>query len=365
MTTVTLAGKSLVVGQGALGNNVTGRGAVTHGGVYRLDATGYAQINQVLGFNGVLSGGYQLVGPLGISLGGAQGAMTLPLPTLTAHGFVNISGVLAASLPLPTLSAHGLVNQRGVAQLTLVEPYVLVGKSGAVGGGTLSRPTLSAHGITGATSSFAGVAPSPTLTASGTQNNVGTLTATLPALRVASSGVLRATFPRFTLYAVGSSGAAVTYEAYSVSLLEDDQTAVTHYTSYPFDQIVRYGAKYYGVATDGLFELTGDLFDDVPIVAVIRTGETDFKSREVKRPISMYVAGRVGGDFSAAVTSAETKEYTYAYRTVDKTGARNYRVMFGKGIRARYLSYAFSNTRGEDFDIDEFTPEVAVLRRTA
>ena len=355
--TAALAGKSLVVSKGTPGTNVTGRYAVTYDGVYRLDATGY-EITQVLGFAGVLSG------YTGSAYGGAQGAMTLPLATLSAHGFVNISGVLSESLPLPTLSAHGLVNQAGAARLTLVDPYVLVGKSGAIVRGTLSRPTLSAHGITGATSSFTGVAPSPTLTASGTQGNVGRLTATLPALRVASSGVLRATFPRFTLYAVGSSGAAVTYEAYSVSLLEED-VAVTHYTAYPFDQIVRFGSKYYGVATDGLFELTGDLFDTVPIVAVIRTGETDFKSREVKRPISMYVAGRVGGDFSVAVTPAEVKTYTYAYHPVVKTGARNYRVMFGKGMRARYLSYAFSNTRGEDFDIDEFTPEVAVLRRTA
>ena len=357
--TTALSGKSLTISQDTLGNNVTGRCSMTHGGVYRLDAIGYAQINQVLGFNGVLSG-YSFR-----ASGGAQGAMTLPLPTFSAHGFVDIAGVLSASLPLPTLSAHGLVNQSGVARLVLTEPYVLVGNSGAVGGGTLSRPTFVGHGITGATSNFAGVAPSPTLAASGTQCNVGSLNATLPALRVGSSGVLRATFPRFTLYAVGSSGAAVTYEAYSVSLLADDQTAVTHYTNYPFNQIVRFGSKYYGVATDGLFELTGDLFDAVPIVAVVRTVETDFKAREVKRPISMYVAGRVGGDFSVAVTSAEIKEYAYTYRPVDKTGARNYRVIFGKGIRARYLSYVFSNTRGEDFDIDELTPEVDVLRRTA
>jgi len=357
--TIAVSGKELTVSLGALGNNVTGRYAVTHGGVYRMYAIGYAKINQVLGFNGVLSG-YS-----GAAAGGAQGEMTLPLPTFSAHGFVNIAGVLVASLPTPTLSAHGLVNQSGVAALALTEPYVLVGKGGAIGRGTLPLATLSAHGLTGATSSFAGVAPSPTLTASGTQGNVGSLDAVLPALRVGSSGVIRATFPCFTLYAVGSSGAAVTYEAYSVSLLEDDQTAVTHYTDYPFDRIVRFGSKYYGVATDGLFELTGDLFDDVPIVAVIRTGETDFKAREVKRPVSMYVAGRVGGDFSVAVTPAEIKDYTYTYHPVVKTGARNYRVMFGKGIRARYLSYVFSNTQGEDFDIDELTPEVAVLRRTA
>jgi len=365
--TVALTSKSVTVVQSTLGYNITGRCTVTYAGRYSLYAIGYAKINQVLGFHGVLSG-YSLTGPLGEARGGWQGQMTLPLGTLTASGTVTSLGQVVASLPLPTLSAHGVVTAFGEIRLTIVGAYVLVGKGGALGRGTLSRPTLSAHGINGAVSSFTGTAPRPTLIASGTQGIVGSLIATLPTLEVASSGVLRASFPRFTLYAVGSSGAVVTYEAYSISLLKDDkgeQAAVTHYTKYPFDRIVRFGSKYYGVAADGLFELTGDLFDTTPIVAVIRTGETDFKAREVKRPVSMYVAGRVSGDFSVAVTPAEIKDYTYTYQPVVKTGARNYRVLFGKGIRARYLSYVFSNTRGEDFDIDELTPEVAVLRRTA
>jgi hypothetical protein len=119
------------------------------------------------------------------------------------------------------------------------------------------------------------------------------------------------------------------------------------------------------VAADGLFELGGNTFDGTPIVAVVQTAPTDFKSRELKRPFSLYMGGRVGADFRVSVVSAEIDVDSYVYRPVDKTGARNYRVLFGKGIRARYLAYVFTNIDGGDFELDDFTPEIAVLRRTA
>ena len=360
--TVALSGKTLVVEQGELWFNITGNAVLVHGGVYRLYGIGYEHPDQILGFHGVLSG-YSFAG-----WGGAQGRMELPALTGTGAGLTTLLGRLDAKLPVCTLSITGSVTRTGNASLTLKTPYTLAAYGGATGAGTLPSATLSAHGLTGVVGGVDRPLPRLTLVASGTVGNVGTLSAVLPALQCAPSGVLRGALPRLVLVATGGSGAAVTYEAYSISLIKDDkgeQVAVTHYTAYPFDRIIRFGAKYYGVATDGLYELAGDTFDEVPIVAVVRTGETDFKTREVKRPISMYVAGRVGGDFSVAVTSAETKEYAYTLHPVTKTGARNYRVMFGKGIRARYLSYAFTNTRGEDFDFDELTPEVAVLRRTA
>jgi hypothetical protein len=360
--TVALTGKSLVVGRGGLWFNITGRAVLAHGGVYRLYAMGYARPDQILGFHGQLSG-YSLT-----ALGGAQARMELPALTGTGTGLTRLIGRLDAKLPVCTLSITGTVTRVGRANLTLKAPYTLVAYGGATGAGTLPSATLSAHGLTGVVGGVDRPLPRLTLVASGTIQNFGSLDATLPTLQSAGSGVLRSYLPRLTLYAISSSGAAVAYEAYSISLIKDDKgdmACTTRYTTYPFNRIVRFGAKYYGVATDGLYELSGDTFDAAPIVAVVRTGETDFKAREMKRPISLYLAGRVGGDFSVSVNAAEVKDYTYAYHPVNKTGARNYRVFFGKGIRARYLSYAFTNSRGEDFEFDELTPEVAVLRRTA
>jgi hypothetical protein len=41
----------------------------------------------------------------------------------------------------------------------------------------------------------------------------------------------------------------------------------------------------------------------------------------------------------------------------------NQRVIFGKGIKAATMAFAFTNTDGEDFELSNFMPDVAVLKR--
>lgn len=351
-----------------------GQASLTHSGAYVLYSIGHQNPNLLLGFYG------NLPVPALVAVGGAQtGVLALPSLTLKASGTVTFLGQVTGSFPVPTLVASGVSVQLGKAQLVYSGNYSLVAQGGATARLTLPhvRGQLLAHGITGSSAGTGSAAggmqlPSLTLVASGSAHAVGRLVATLPALQFVPSGTMRggSTYlPRLTLRATGGPAVTVEYEAYSVSLFSDQQgdaqAYVTHYTNYPFEQIVRYGTKYFGVAKTGLFELTGDLFDDQPIIAFLRTGETDDGSRMVKRPTSLYVAGRLGGDFVAAVTPSELKDYGYHYHTFDKTGARNYRVLFGKGLRARYLAYTFTNLNGEAFDLDEITPEVAELRRTA
>jgi hypothetical protein len=162
---------------------------------------------------------------------------------------------------------------------------------------------------------------------------------------------------------------SVVYEAYSITL-EDGRDGLeaytTHYTNYPFDRIVRFNGKYYGVAADGLFELNGDTFNGAPIVSVVETAPTDFKQRTMKRPVSLYLSGRLSADVKVSVTSAEEDTNRYTYKPVVKTGSRTHRVLFGKGVRARYIAYALTNTDGGDFELDDITPEIVVMeRRTA
>lgn len=345
-----------------------GQSVLRHSGAYYLYAVAYQLPDLVLGVSG------ELPVPVLHAVGGAQTKkMVLPSLEFTASGTVTQLGRTAANLPALTLTASGTVTQQGRAELFYSGTYLLRTCSGAVAQATLPqvRGSLVAHGLSGKVGGVGAPLPSLTLTAGGKQHAVGKLAVTLPALRFVPSGTLRESvyLPRFTLFAVGRPSAVSQYEAYSVSLLSDqreqEQAYVTHYTDYPFEQIVRFGTKYFGVAKTGLFELTGDRFDTEPIIAFIRTGETDYGSRQVKRPVSLYIAGRLRGDFVAAVTPAELKDYDYHYHTFDKTGARNYRVLFGKGLRARYLAYTFTNLNGEAFDLDEITPEVAELRRTA
>lgn len=295
------------------------------------------------------------------------GRLTKKLPrpmTLAGYG----AGALSTSLPVLRISGAGTAPSIGRLVADLPGSYSMAGY-----GGGYASPTLPLLRLTGVATAWivgrlSAALPGLTFSGSVTMPVVGKLSASLPALRMVSPGQLRAYLPQLTLSASGHIVLSTEYEAYSITLieLENGQTgvAVTRYTDYPFDQIVRWRGKYYGVATDGLYELAGDTFDGDPIVSVIETMETDFDSPEFKRTPALYLQGRVGADFNVAVLSSEVESNTYpTYRPISKPGANTHRCVFGKGIRAHYLGYRLSNVNGEDFTIDTFTPDVAVLKR--
>jgi hypothetical protein len=327
---------------------------------YGLYSLGYAEYD-TKGFFGELSG-YSFY-----AQGGGQYYKTLPKLTMSASGEASQLG--SAVLALSGYSATITGTTDAYARLDKALPKLtLVARSGGHVVGTGPTLVFSGSGMTDAMGRLTKVLPKLTLVSSGTVDNHGSVVGILPSREIAPSGVLRGTLPRATILIIGSQALAA-YEAYSFTILKDSkgvETArATHYTNYPFDRIVRFGNKHYGVAVDGLFELAGDTFDGDPIVATVETAPTDFGARELKRPFSLYIGGRVGADFVVSVKSAEVKQNSYVYRPFDKTGARNYRTLFGKGIRERYLAYAFTNTDGGDFELDDITPEVAVQRRTA
>jgi hypothetical protein len=296
--------------------------------------------------------------------------LTATLPTLSASGTPESMGQVVVEARF-SLLASGTTDQVGRAYLVLAKAYPQYPHN-ILGGGSFAKE-LSGYSFVGrgVTDKFGVVRVTlhhATLSAHGIVDAIGRVVGVLPTLEAAPSVLIVAKLPRATLLAVGTTGAAAAYEAYSLTFIEGGQmldVAGTHYTNYPFDRFVRFNNIYYGVATDGLYELSGNTFNGTPIMASVETANTDFKTPQLKRAVSLYIAGEVGADFRVTVNSAEVTVDRYNYHTVNKTGARNYRVIFGKAIRARYLSYAFTNTNGGDFFIDDITPEYAVLQRTA
>ena len=227
--------------------------------------------------------------------------------------------------------------------------------------------SLSGRGIGGAVGRAVGELPSPFLVASGTIHNFGGVIGILPPLTVGISGLAAVTLSHYTFVGTGYEAFVTAYEGYSVTLIPSageggETTATTHYPIYPSDRILRFGDDYYGVAADGLYRLDGNTFDGVEIISVVETAQTDFKERSAKRPVSLFLAGRMDTKLKVSVTAAEDEKNTYTY-TGTWEGVGNQRVRFGRGIKARYLSYGFTNHTGEDFDVDELAPEIEVLRR--
>lgn len=347
-------------------------GALMQGEVvqfYLFIAQGHAG-DEVNGFRGTLSG-YTLS-----IYSGATFEATLTSPTFSSSGSNDVIGTVDLEVSGYSLDSSGTTDIWGTARLSHSGLYSWVVRGGGRASGTLARPSLASSGTTDFTGGVAKLLPTPILIVSGTVDATGQVIGVLPTLKIAPSGKISLQLPH-TLIAVSGSTSILTeggqvlidYEAYSFSLMEDKdgvtRAYTTRYTNYPFDRIVRFNNVYYGVASDGLYELDGDTFDGSPIVAVVQTAPTDFKAIEQKRPFSLYIGGRVGADFKVSVVSAEKDTNVYTYRPVDKTGARNYRTLFGRGIKARYLAYSLTNTDGGDFEIDDLSPEVTVLKRTA
>ena len=342
---------------------------LTHRGRYNLFAFGHSPTifdpegNPTgYGFHRELSG-YSLA-----AYGGATADGDLPMPTLSASGTTTVLAQAELELSGYELDASGTTTILGrFAGSYRKNRYSVT----AYGGGRM----VAAHsGDYGLTASGTGdrlaratvTLPRPTLTASGTVGATGGVTATLPGLVPGNTAVFIGTLSGYTINAAGRSTVTVEYEAYSITLLPTEDglnTATTHYTNFPFDRIVRFGSKHYGVAADGLYELGGDTFDGDPIVAAVETAQSDFEAKALKRPVGLYVSGTFGEDLEVSCRTDDAIVNSRAFTSRVQHGAAARRVKFGLGTTGHQLAFRFTNTDGENFEIEDFVPEVSVLRR--
>ena len=152
----------------------------------------------------------------------------------------------------------------------------------------------------------------------------------------------------------------MTYEAYAVNLAT---SAVTHYTNFPFDNILRFGNKFYGVKSDGLFEITGDVDLAAQIAAHVKTFQTDFGSKNFKRVPYIYASCRASNGVTIGLTPDEGTTYSYASKWGTVAQNTNHRVTPGKGIRGVYYSIDVSNVDGGSLELDTLSVTVAPTQR--
>lgn len=340
--------------------NVRGDGVFTAPRRYGFFATGH-QPNVSPGFRGELSG-YSFT-----ARGGAYARMALTGYSFTGEGKAAVYAVARTRLSGYSLTATGTARIMGRGTFAYTGDYSVSARGGGIARGELSGYSVQGSGIGGAVGRMARTGPRPySLTAAATIHNFGSVIATLPTLQPGNSGIAIMTGPRYLVRGTGYEVLSVEYEAYSITLTRTDQgeqTAVSHYTNFPFDRIVRFGNKHYGVAPDGLYELTGDTWDGEPITSVFQTSMHDLGAPQLKRASAMYMTGRVGADFDVTVLTDETSEDGYQYRPRKTPVAITQRVLLGKGIRGHYFAYRFENTEGDDFSLDYIAPELAVTGR--
>jgi hypothetical protein len=306
--------------------------------------------------------------------GGAQAEMTLPKPLVGASGTTLVVGRVDATMPMGSLVASGMVGAVGGLSKTL--PKITgVGYTGAVASITLQDGfTIAMSGTVGGRGQLEVNLPLYELSASGVIGGVGHAVLVAPMLRVIAANKANLVAPQLTLVAVGTAIVQVDYEAYSITLNKTidaqertdgfDQHPITHYTKYPFNQIVRFHDEYYGVSDAGVFLLGGDLDVSEPIAWEFETVLSDMGTTNLKRVVSVTVGGRILADIDITLVVGESGENRYLYKPVRGVNLQNYRQLFGKGVRTRYFAVNISSASGGTMDVDSLDFEIENLTRT-
>ena len=129
----------------------------------------------------------------------------------------------------------------------------------------------------------------------------------------------------------------------------------TRYNDYPFDHVLKFHGKHYGIKSDGIYLLEGATDDGVQIKASFITAKNDFDSSLLKRVPYIFT----DTDRDTFVTPhVDDSEYpSYSSNFAGK------RTKLGRGIKGRYWSFEFSNVGGGEMRMRGFEIEPEVMTR--
>ena len=132
--------------------------------------------------------------------------------------------------------------------------------------------------------------------------------------------------------------------------------AATEYTNYAFNSFAKFGDKYVGASSSGVYELLGPTDAGSAIIAEMKGAYLQFGDTHLSRLKAAYIAARGSGGFVLRIETMDGVTYDYAATT---RSGRSSKVHMGKGQRSRYFAYTLTSL-GQDFDLDtlEFVPIV-------
>jgi hypothetical protein len=231
----------------------------------------------------------------------------------------------------------------------------------AYGGSQLSasiKPfTIEASGAVGTTGVANLILPRSafTLSATGSMDAYGRANLVAPKF-ISIYGVFRGTAPLFVSRGLGSQVIEKVYKAYAVNV---KNAAMSEYTGFPFNHIVRFDGMTIAFADDESVVLGADKDDTAEIDAVLELAPTDFGSSLLKRVPYSYVGVKNGQNIKVTMIVDE-KEYV---ATLTATKGRNRRAKLARGVKGRYFAARIENLNGDDFAIDSYEYLPMVLGR--
>lgn len=134
------------------------------------------------------------------------------------------------------------------------------------------------------------------------------------------------------------------------------------YTGWNFNSAVVWQGRPFAASSTGLYELTGNDDDGVPIVASVLTGKADLGIVQQKRMAYVYVGATAdtGMDLIVYTDDGQINTYTISAREL----LTNTRTAIGKGLKSKYWQFELTNPDGSAFEIEsmELVPDTLQRR---
>lgn len=168
------------------------------------------------------------------------------------------------------------------------------------------------------------------------------------------SGIFNESWGRYSVQAHGFQALVESLDAF---VMNTTNNALSKYDVYGFNNIVRVKYKNYGVTDTGIYLLEGDLDLDKPIEAEFSMHPTNYDTLQTKNIAWAYISARSEDQF---VVEAEADEREYSGKVTMSHGRKNlynWRVQFGKGVKACNWGFTIRNKDGGDFQIQSFDSE--------
>ncbi|RKZ94701.1 MAG: hypothetical protein DRQ40_05305 [Gammaproteobacteria bacterium] len=312
------------------------------------------------------------VGSVSLEANGAN----LLVPSRSALGFTGAVTVPELTTPALSLEAEGSVANIGRAEIfvpkIILEAFVNPGSAGR--GIVIHRGKLTLTGYSGAVVPTSFRVPKRSMLGEATVVNLGVAELLVPRRTIVGyvdveevnygelvvppvamlSGIFDNVWGRYSIQAHGYQEFEESLDAF---VMNTANNGLTKYERYGFTNIITADNKNYGVTDTGVYLIGGDSDAAGQIAATFTMYPVNYETLSTKNVTWAYIAARSSDQFIVESYADEVKRSGKTTMSHGRTDLYNWRVQFGRGVKACNWGFTISNRKGGDFQIQSFNSE--------
>ena len=294
-----------------------------------------------------------------------QSSISLPSITVSSDG---ATGNVEVNIELPMLQVSS-EGYQPLNQAKITIPVIEVsaeGVTGVIGSAEISLPAIRIEA--GADHIYGDVdieLPLVRITARGLSSIIGECEISIPVIGVEASGRENAlgdvsiSMPMFYIEALGKAG--FIEEAQKTFVMNVSNKAITEYLNFNFNSYCKFGDKFFGANTNGIFLLGGDSGEEAIIKSQVRFAAYNIPKPLVHRPREVWVSFRSNGQLIITVRLNEKDTWEDIIPIISDNIDEG-RQTFAKGLKGSCFEFGIKNRDGADFDLESIRVMIDELR---